>query len=130
MKLVNTSSKVINVGATVLMPDDEMTITAEIAELPSIKALAAKQLLKLDDSDEREAALKAKAEEKARAEAEAKLKAEAEAKAKAEAEAKAKADAEAKAKADAEAAEKAKAKAEEKARKKAEAEAKAAKSGK
>lgn len=105
MKLKNVSVKVINIGTKVLMPGAEMEVSAEIANLPAIRAMVRMGLLTVEDNGAAEAAAKAKAEAdaKAKAEAEAKAaKAAEEAKAKAEAEAKAKAEAATKAKAEAE----------------------------
>ena len=92
MKITNTSSKVISVGSVVLLPDASDDFKKSVAELPAVKALVKRGLLKIEDG-------KAEADAKAKADAEAEAKAKAEAKA---AEEKAKADAEAKAKADAE----------------------------
>ena len=47
MKLVNIGSKIINVGATVLMPDSEMQVTEEVASLPAIKAFERMGLVKV-----------------------------------------------------------------------------------
>lgn len=84
MKLKNVSVKVINIGTKVLMPGAEMEASAEIANLPAIRAMVRMGLLTVEDNGTAEAAAKAKAE------AEAKAKAEATTKAKAEAEKKAK----------------------------------------
>lgn len=110
MKLKNTSVKVINIGTKILMPGAEMEVSAEIANLPSLRAIARMGLLTIEDDGAAKAAAaaaaKAKAEEEAKA-AEAQAQADADTKAKAEAEAKAKAEAAAKAKAKAEAEKKA-----------------------
>jgi hypothetical protein len=45
MKLKNTGNKIVNVGSTILMPDQEMDITAELATTPGIKALARKGIV-------------------------------------------------------------------------------------
>ena len=90
MKLKNMSVKVINIGTKVLMPGAEMEVSAEIANLPAIRAMVRMGLLTVEDNGAAEAAAKAAEEAKAKAEAEAKAKAEAAAKAKAEAEKKAK----------------------------------------
>ena len=84
MKLKNVSVKVINIGTKVLMPGAEMEASAEISNLPAIRAMVRMGLLTVEDNGAAEAAAKAKAE------AEAKAKAEATTKAKAEAEKKAK----------------------------------------
>lgn len=102
MKLKNVSVKVINIGTKVLMPGAEMEVSAEIANLPAIRAMVRMGLLTVEDNGAAEAAAKAKAEADAKAKAEAEAKAAEEAKAKAEAEAKAKAEAATKAKAEAE----------------------------
>lgn len=111
MKLKNTSVKVINIGTKILMPGAEMEVSAEIANLPSLRAIARMGLLTIEDDGAAkaaaEAAAKAKAEEEAKAAAEAQAQADADAKAKAEAEAKVKAEAAAKAKAKADAEKKA-----------------------
>lgn len=77
MKLVNISSKIISIGDKVVMPDGDIPCNKTIAELPAIKALIKRDLLRIDsraETEEKAAAEKAKA-------AEAKKKAEAEAKA-------------------------------------------------
>lgn len=82
MKLVNISSKIINVGEVALMPDKDMPCNKAIAELPAVKAFVKAGFIRVDNSDELVAkdAEKTSAEKKA---TEAKKKAEAEAKAKA-----------------------------------------------
>ena len=98
MKLKNISKKVIHIGTTVLMPDNELPVTAKVAGLPSIKALAKAGCLVIDDSEEKLAAAKKEAalnaKKAAEAEAAKKAKEEAEKKAAAEAEAAKKAAAE------------------------------------
>lgn len=84
MKLINKSSKVINVGLNAIMPDGSIPVNETIAKLPSIQALIKRGLLEVDDSAEKLEAAKREAAEQARREAEeeAKKKAEAEAEAK------------------------------------------------
>lgn len=94
MKLKNTSVKVINIGTNALLPGAEMEVSAEVANLPSVRAIARMGLLTIEEG-ETEKATAAKA--KAKAEAEAKAAA---AKAKTDATAKVKAKAEADKKAD------------------------------
>ena len=87
MKIVNISPKIISIGDKVVMPDGEINCNNDMAELPAIKALAKKGLLRIDDSDNKVAYEEAKAEANKKAEeakAEANKKAE-EAKAKAKA---------------------------------------------
>ena len=62
MKLKNTSVKVINIGTKILMPGAEMEVSAEIANLPAIRAMVRKGLLTIEDNGAAEAAAKAKAE--------------------------------------------------------------------
>lgn len=47
MKIKNTSSKVISVMTTVLLPDEECETSAEVVALPSVKALIEKNFLKV-----------------------------------------------------------------------------------
>ena len=100
MKIRNKSSKIINIGTTILMPDASMDINEATLKLPAIQAFIAKGLLETDESEaafqkavEEAAARKLEEDAKAKAEADAKAKAEAEATAKKAAEDKAKADA-------------------------------------
>lgn len=100
----NTSNKIINIGTTPLMPDDSMEVSADIAESPAIKAMAALGQLSISAGkagkkkaeEEAAAAAKKAAEEQAAKEAEeaarkaAEEQAAAEAKKKAEEEAAAK----------------------------------------
>lgn len=86
MKLKNTSVKVINIGTNALLPGAEMEVSAEVANLPSVRAIARMGLLTIEEGETEKAAA---AKAKAKAEAEAKAAA---AKAKTDATAKAKAD--------------------------------------
>ena len=49
MKILNTGSKVVNIGSTVLLPGKDMPCTKAIAEAPSIKALVGKGFLTIID---------------------------------------------------------------------------------
>ena len=49
MILKNIGSKIINVGSTILMPEDEMEISKEIAETPSILALVNMKFLSIEN---------------------------------------------------------------------------------
>lgn len=62
MKIKNTSSKVISVMTTVLLPDEECETSAEVVALPSVKALIEKNFLKVV-ADEAKATEAPKAEE-------------------------------------------------------------------
>lgn len=62
MKIKNTSSKVISVMTTVLLPDEECETSAEVVALPSVKALIEKNFLKVI-ADEPKATEAPKAEE-------------------------------------------------------------------
>ncbi len=110
MKIVNKSSKVVFVNTQLLMPDDSIEISKEVANTPSVKALLNSDpaILEIDNSAEKAAEAK-KAEEELRKQiaAEERAKIEAEMKAESEAEEKAKKKAESKAKKEAEAKEKA-----------------------
>lgn len=94
MKLKNTSVKVINIGTNALLPGAEMEVSAEVANLPSVRAIARMGLLTIEEGETEKAAA---AKAKAKAEAEAKAAA---AKAKTDATAKVRAKAEADKKAD------------------------------
>ena len=88
MIVKNIGSKIISIGSTVLMPDGQMKVTADIASAPAIKAFARMGMVKVED-DEQEKAAKAaekKAAEKKAADEAAKKKAEEEAAAKKKAE--------------------------------------------
>lgn len=99
MKLKNTSVKVINIGTNALLPGAEMEVSAEVANLPSVRAIARMGLLTIEEGETEKAAA---AKAKAKAEAEAKAAA-AKEEAEAKAAAKAKTDATAKVKTKAEA---------------------------
>ena len=64
MKLINRSTRAIHVCGKILLPDETMDCSKEIAELPSIKAYARRKFIEIDDSEERikEAVKKAEAE--------------------------------------------------------------------
>lgn len=62
MKIKNTSSKVISVMTTVLLPDEECETSVEVVALPSVKALIEKNFLKVI-ADEAKATEAPKAEE-------------------------------------------------------------------
>lgn len=58
MIIKNIGSKIISIGATVLMPDNEMKVSADIASTPAIKTFARMGLVKIEE-DEKEKAAKA-----------------------------------------------------------------------
>lgn len=55
MKILNTGSKVVNIGTTVLLPGKDMTCNKAIAEAPSIKALVEKGFLTVIDEPKQSA---------------------------------------------------------------------------
>lgn len=56
MKIRNIGSKIINIGATVLMPDAETEVSKEIAEAPAIRAFADMKLIEITEGESEKAA--------------------------------------------------------------------------
>ena len=53
MIIKKIGTKIVNIGATVLMPDTEAKFSKEIASAPSIKALEELGFIKMEDDTER-----------------------------------------------------------------------------
>lgn len=54
MIIKNIGSKIISIGAEILMPDSQITVSKEVAELPAVQAFAARRYIKIVDTEKKE----------------------------------------------------------------------------